>query len=145
MKVNCCILVFFHLLFSWEKGGKCLPLLCKLWKRLELKFSKIWKLVFLHNSNRMTANETEPFSCITSTFKEQRYTRKERTSSHLVQIPAPNLKIFMIIAAIIILLQSALYKCASIEWYCLYLCPTVLKFYCNISGLLLYIYMISLL
>ena len=28
MKVNCCILVFFFLLFSREKGGKCLRLLC---------------------------------------------------------------------------------------------------------------------
>ena len=70
------------------------------------------KVVFLPNSNRIATNETGPFSCITSYSKEQKYTKKQRTSSHLVQIQA--MKIFMITAnslaspAIIGLLYSAM-------------------------------------
>ena len=50
------------------------------------------KICFFYNSNRNATNETEPFSCITSTSEEQKYTRKQRTRCHVVQIRALNLR-----------------------------------------------------
>ena len=94
MKGYCCILVLFYTLifFILRRRRKMLsPLMQSCPQTLDITFLKIWKLVYLHNSNRIATNETEPFYCITSTSEEKKYTGKQRTSSHLVQIQALNL------------------------------------------------------
>ena len=89
------IAVFWYFFFLLEKKENAIffyaILSAKLGKQWSWHFSKIRKLVFLHNSNRISTNETVPFSRITSTSEEQKYTGKQRTCSHLVIIHALNL------------------------------------------------------